>query len=148
MVITMSAKKYKVGFTCGVFDLFHVGHLNLLINCKKQCDKLIVGLCDDEYVVKVKKNQPVFPQEDRFRILEALKIVDEVHYVTIEEVNDKQLAQKIFGFDVLFSDDDWKGSDRYAKTEKEFEKIGVSIEYLPYTKGISTSSIKKSLSKY
>ncbi len=148
MVITMSAKKYKVGFTCGVFDLFHVGHLNLLINCKKQCDKLIVGLCDDEYVVKVKKNQPVFPQEDRFRILEALKIVDEVHYVTIEEVNDKQLAQKIFGFDVLFSGDDWKGSDRYAKTEKEFEKIGVSIEYLPYTKGISTSSIKKSLSKY
>jgi len=148
MVITMSAKKYKVGFTCGVFDLFHVGHLNLLINCKKQCDKLIVGLCDDEYVVKVKKNQPVFPQEDRFRILEALRIVDEVHYVTIEEVNDKQLAQKIFGFDVLFSGDDWKGSDRYAKTEKEFEKIGVSIEYLPYTKGISTSSIKKSLSKY
>lgn len=148
MVITMSAKKYKVGFTCGVFDLFHVGHLNLLINCKKQCDKLIVGLCDDEYVVKVKKNQPVFPQEDRFRILEALKIVDEVHYVTIEEVNDKQLAQKIFGFDVLFSGDDWKGSDRYAKTEKEFEKIGVSIEYLPYTKGISTSSIKKSLSNY
>lgn len=148
MVITMSAKKYKVGFTCGVFDLFHVGHLNLLMNCKKQCDKLIVGLCDDEYVVKVKKNQPVFPQEDRFRILEALRIVDEVHYVTIEEVNDKQLAQKIFGFDVLFSGDDWKGSDRYAKTEKEFEKIGVSIEYLPYTKGISTSSIKKSLSKY
>ena len=144
----MSAKKYKVGFTCGVFDLFHVGHLNLLTNCKKQCDKLIVGLCDDEYVVKVKKNQPVFPQEDRFRILEALKIVDEVHYVSIEEVNDKQLAQKIFGFDVLFSGDDWKGSDRYANTEKEFEKIGVSIEYLPYTKGISTSSIKKSLSKY
>ena len=144
----MSAKKYKVGFTCGVFDLFHVGHLNLLTNCKKQCDKLIVGLCDDEYVVKIKKNQPVFPQEDRFRILEALKIVDEVHYVTIEEVYDKQLAQKIFGFDVLFSGDDWKGSDRYANTEKEFEKIGVSIEYLPYTKGISTSSIKKSLSKY
>ena len=130
----MSAKKYKVGFTCGVFDLFHVGHLNLLINCKKQCDKLIVGLCNDEYVVKVKKNTPVFPQEDRFRILEALEIVDEVHYVTIEEVNDKVLA--------------WKGTDRYAKTEEEFDKIGVSIEYLPYTKGISTSYIKKSLSKY
>lgn len=144
----MSAKKYKVGFTCGVFDLFHVGHLNLLINCKKQCDKLIVGLCNDEYVVKVKKNTPVFPQEDRFRILEALELVDEVHYVTIEEVNDKVLAQKIFGFDVLFSGDDWKGTDRYAKTEEEFSKIGVSIEYLPYTKGISTSYIKKSLSKY
>jgi glycerol-3-phosphate cytidylyltransferase len=140
--------KYKVGYTTGVFDMFHIGHLNILQRAKEQCDKLIVGLCDDEYVVKVKKNQPVFPQEDRFRILEALRIVDEVHYVTIEEVNDKQLAQKIFGFDVLFSGDDWKGSDRYAKTEKEFEKIGVSIEYLPYTKGISTSSIKKSLSKY
>lgn len=120
----------------------------LLTNCKKQCDKLIVGVCDDEYVVKVKKNQPVFLQEDRFKILEALSIVDEVHYVTIEQVNDKKLAQEIFGFDALFSDDDWKGTDRYAKTEKEFEKIGVSIEYLPYTKGISTSSIKKSLNKY
>lgn len=118
----MSSKKYKVGFTCGVFDLFHVGHLNLLTNCKKQCDKLIVGVCDDEYVVKVKKNQPVFPQEDRFKILEALSIVDEVHYVTIEQVNDKKLAQEIFGFDVLFSGDDWKGMTDMQKLKRNLKK--------------------------
>lgn len=141
-------KKYKIGFTCGVFDLFHVGHLNLLENCKKQCETLIVGVCTDEYVTKVKSNNPVFSQDDRFRIIKALSVVDKVEFVTIEEVKDKELSQRIFGFDVLFSGDDWKGTDRYIKTEKEFEKIGVSIEYLPYTKGISTSSIKKSLSKY
>ena len=140
-------KKYKVGFTCGVFDLFHVGHLNLLENCKKQCETLIVGVCTDEYVVKVKNNEPVFSQEERFRIIQALSVVDQVDFVSIEEVKDKELAQRIFGFDVLFSGDDWKDTDRYLKTEKEFEKIGVSIEYLPYTQGISTSSIKKSLSE-
>ncbi|WP_298522465.1 adenylyltransferase/cytidyltransferase family protein [uncultured Methanobrevibacter sp.] len=141
-------KKYKIGFTCGVFDLFHVGHLNLLENCKKQCETLIVGLCTDEYVEKVKHKDPVFSQEERFRILSALKMVDRVEYVSIEEVTDKELAQRIFGFDVLFSGDDWKDTDRYLKTEKEFAKIGVSIEYLPYTKGISTTSIKESLKQY
>lgn len=143
-----SKKKYKLGFTCGVFDLFHIGHLNLLENCKKQCETLIVGVCTDEYVVKVKNNDPVFSQDERFRIIQALSVVDEVYFVDIEEVNDKELAQRKFGFDVLFSGDDWKDTNRYLKTEKEFEKIGVSIEYLPYTKGISTSSIKKSLNKY
>lgn len=141
-------KKYKIGFTCGVFDLFHVGHLNLLENCKKQCETLIVGVCTDEYVEKVKHKDPVFSQEERFRILSSLKMVDRVEYVSIEEVTDKELAQRIFGFDVLFSGDDWKDTDRYLKTEKEFAKIGVSIEYLPYTKGISTTSIKESLKQY
>lgn len=143
-----SKKKYKLGFTCGVFDLFHIGHLNLLENCKKQCEKLIVGVCTDEYVVKVKNNVPVFSQDERFRIIQALSVVDKVYFVNIEEVNDKELAQRKFGFDVLFSGDDWKDTNRYLKTEKEFKKIGVSIEYLPYTKGISTSSIKKSLNNY
>ena len=141
-------KKYKVGFTCGVFDLFHVGHLNLLENCKKQCETLIVGVCTDEYVLKVKNKTPVFSQEERFRIIQALGVVDKAELVNIEEVNDKELAQKMFNFDVLFSGDDWKGTDRYAKTEKEFEKIGVSIVYFPYTEGISTTSIKKSLNEY
>lgn len=143
-----SEKKYKVGYTCGVFDLFHVGHLNLLENCKSQCETLIVGICDDEYVRKVKQNEPVFTQDQRFRIINALKAVDKAEFVNIEETFDKELAQKRFGFDVLFSGDDWKDTSRYTKTEEEFNKIGVSIEYLPYTQGISTSSIKKSLRDY
>lgn len=104
-------KKYKVGYTCGVFDLFHVGHLNLLERCKEMCDILIVGVCDDRYVTEIKKKQPVYPESQRVRILNALKVVDRAELVTIAETNDKILALKRFKFDVLFSGDDWKGSE-------------------------------------
>ena len=82
-------KKYKVGFTTGVFDLFHVGHLNLLERCKAQCDYLIVAVCGDDYVTQIKHKQPVYPEADRIRIIGALKCVDEVSTITIEEVDDK-----------------------------------------------------------
>ena len=140
-------KKYKVGYTCGVFDLFHVGHLNLLERCKEQCDYLIVGVCDDKYVTDIKKKQPVYSEAERVRILAALKAVDRAELVTIEETDDKMLAWNKFHFDVLFSGDDWKGSERYIKTEKQFAEVGVSIKYLPYTQGISTTQIKDKLSK-
>lgn len=139
-------KKYKIGYTCGVFDLFHVGHLNLLERCKEQCDYLIVGMCDDKYVREVKKKEPVINEDDRLRILNALKCVDRAEKVDIETTNDKMLAWNRFKFDVLFSGDDWKGSERYLKTEEQFKKIGTSIEYLPYTQGVSSSGIKKKIS--
>ncbi len=136
-------KKYHVGYTCGVFDLFHIGHLILLERCKEMCDILIVGVCEDDYVKKIKNTTPVFDVVQRVRILNALKVVDKAEVVSIEETNNKMLAYEKFGFDVLFSGDDWKGSERYMKTEKQFSKLGVSIEYLSYTQGISTSDIKK-----
>lgn len=138
-------KKYKVGYTCGVFDLLHVGHLNLLERCKEMCDILIVGVCDDDYVRNIKKVEPIIEQSDRVRLLNALKCVDKAELVDIETTNDKLLAHKKFAFDVLFSGDDWKGSERYLKTEQQFEPLGVKIEYLPYTKGVSTSDIKKKI---
>ncbi len=138
-------KKYHIGYTCGVFDLFHVGHLNLLERCKEQCEVLIVGVCDDSYVKNIKHKTPVYSENERVRILSALKVVDKAELVSIEETDDKMLALKRFEFDVLFSGDDWKGSERYKKTEEQFAKYGVSIEYLPYTKGISTSQIKQNL---
>ncbi len=138
-------KKYNVGYTCGVFDVFHVGHLNLLERCKEMCDILIVGVCDDEYVRKIKNKEPLYLQEDRVRILNALKVVDNAVLVDIDTTNDKMLALEKFHFDVLFSGDDWKGSERYQLTEKQFAELGVSIEYFPYTKGISTSQIKEKL---
>lgn len=141
----MAEKKYKVGYTCGVFDTFHTGHLNLLERCKEMCEVLIVGVCDDDYVVNIKKTTPVYSESDRARILNALKVVDRAELVSIEETNDKMLALDRFHFDVLFSGDDWKGSERYLKTEKQFAEYGASIEYLPYTKGVSTSDIKKKL---
>lgn len=141
------SKKYKIGYTCGVFDLFHIGHLNLLERCKNMCDILIVGICDDEYVRQIKGKEPAFLQEQRLRILNALKVVDAAYLVDIETTNDKMLALEKFHFDVLFSGDDWKGSERYNKTEKDFAKLGVSIEYLPYTKGISTTQLKEKFSQ-
>ena len=140
-------KKYKVGYTCGVFDLFHVGHLNLLERCEEMCDILIVGVCDDRYVTEINKKQPVYPESQRVRILNALKVVDRAEFVTIAETNDKLLALKRFKFDVLFSGDDWKGSERYLMTERQFAEYGASIEYLPYTKGISTTDIKNKMKK-
>lgn len=138
-------KKYKVGLTVGVFDLFHVGHLNLLERCKEQCEYLIVAVCGDDYVTQVKHKVPVIPEKDRIRIIGALKCVDEASTITLEEIDDKMLALKRFKFDVLFSGDDWKGSERYNRTEKQFAELGVSIEYLPYTKGVSTSDLKEKM---
>ena len=143
----MSEKKYHVGYTCGVFDLFHVGHLNLLERCKEMCDILIVGVCDDDYVHDIKNKEPMIPDTDRVRILNALKCVDKAELVDIATTDDKMLAYERFHFDVLFSGDDWKGSERYLRTEKQFETVGVKIEYLPYTKGVSTTELKNKMKK-
>ena len=140
-------KKYNIGFTAGVFDLFHVGHLNLFEKCKEMCSHLIVAICDDDYVRNIKHKEPIFPLEERVRIIKSLKCVDEVVVVSFSEVDDKMLALEKFKFDVLFSGDDWKGSERYLKTEEQFAKVGVSIEYLPYTKGVSTTEIKEKMKK-
>ena len=137
--------KYKVGITVGVFDLFHVGHLNLLERCKSMCDTLVVAVCQDDYVKEIKHKIPVYPAIDRMRILSALRCVDEVIPISIEETEDKMLLIKNHPFDVLFSGDDWKGSERYLKTEKQFAEYGAKIEYLPYTKGVSTSETKRKL---
>lgn len=133
--------KYRTGYTCGVFDLFHVGHLNLLERCRSMCDCLIVGICDDEYVRNVKHKLPVYNENDRVRLIGALKCVDKAMLVNTEITENKMLAHEKFGFDVLFSGDDWKGTERYKLTERQFGSMGVNIEYLPYTKGISTSQI-------
>lgn len=138
-------KKYRIGFTAGVFDLFHVGHLNLFERCKEYCDYLIVGVCNDDYVLNVKNKQSVIPEVDRLRIVNALKCVDKAVLIDIETTNDKMVALKKFEFDVLFSGDDWKGSERYKKTEEQFKPLGVAIEYLPYTDGVSTTQIREKI---
>lgn len=137
----------KIGYTCGVFDLFHVGHLNLLENCKKECDYLIVGVCSDEYVRVCKQKEAVINEKDRTRIINALKCVDRAEVVSVEETLDKILAWKRFQFNVLFSGSDWKGSARFLETEKQFKenKIELEMVFFDYTYGVSTSEIKKNL---
>lgn len=138
-------KKYKTGITVGVFDMFHTGHLNLLERCKEQCEELIVAICDDDYVRNIKNNEPIICQEDRVRLIGALKCVDSAVLVNFEQTDNKLLLWETHKFDVLFSGDDWKGSERYLKTEQEFKPLGVSIEYLSYTHGVSTTDIKKKI---
>lgn len=138
-------KKYRIGFTTGVFDVFHVGHLNLLEKCKEMCSYLIVAVCDDDYVKNIKKKTPVYSLEERVRILNALECVDEVVVINSEETEDKMLCLNKYKFDVLFSGDDWKGTERYINTEKQFAPLGTVIEYLPYTNGISTTMIKEKI---
>ncbi len=140
-------KKYKVGYAPGVWDLFHVGHLNLLERCKETCDYLIVAVCDDDYVINVKKKTPAIPEEDRMRIVGALKCVDEVVLVNSDFVRDKKLALAKYKFDVLLKGDDWRGTESYNKTEQEFAELGIAVEYFPYTKGVSSTAIKEKLGK-
>lgn len=133
-------KKYKIGYTTGVFDLFHIGHLNILQRAKEQCEYLIVGVSTDELVEEYKHKHPFIPFEERITIVQSIKYVDET---VAQKTMNKVEAWNRLHFDVLFHGDDWKGSEMYLQTEKQFEKIGVAIEYLPHTEGISSTDIKK-----
>ena len=104
-----------------------------------------MAICDDEYVRNIKHKEPVFKEEDRMRIIGALKCVDEVVMVNTAETEDKMLCYEKYHFDVLFAGDDWKGSERFRITEAQFADLDVEIVFFPYTKGVSTSGIRKQL---
>lgn len=130
------AKKYKVGYTTGVFDLFHIGHLNILKKAKEQCDYLIVGVSTDENVLSYKNKTPVIPFEERIAIVESLKYVDKV----VPQTNmDKFQAWENLKFNAIFHGDDWKGSKMYEEIEKKFKSVGVEMVFFPYTKGTSST---------
>ena len=131
-------KKYKIGYTQGTYDLFHIGHLNLLEHAKEQCEQLIVGLNSDELVMKYKNRKVNIPEQDRARIVEAIKVVDKVMIV---ETLDKKVAWNKIHFNAIFIGDDWKGNDRWKKTEEELSEVNVPVIYLPHTEGISTSKL-------
>ena len=135
------SKQYSVGLTTGVFDVLHPGHLNLFENCKKVCDKLVVGICTDEYSIRYKNKKPLFNEKERLRIVSSLKSVDSAFIVSIDEVEDKTLILDRCRFDVLFSGSDWQGSERFAHTQAQFDEIGIDIVFFPYTAGISTTDL-------
>lgn len=131
-----------VGYTTGVFDLFHVGHLNILRSAKKQCDYLVVGVTTDELCENEKKKPPVIPFFERIEIVRSIKYVDEVvPQVTI----DKLEAWKQLKFEVMFVGDDWKGTNRWNNLEVQFAAIGVKIIYLPYTNNTSSTKLRAAL---
>ena len=129
-------KKYKIGYTTGVFDLFHIGHLNILKKAKEQCEYLIVGVSTDEVVMKYKHKRPVIPYEERKEIVKAIKYVDKV---VPQSSMDKYLAWEKEKFDVIFHGDDWKNSDMYNEMEKKLRAVGVDFVYFPYTQNTSST---------
>ena len=130
-----------IGYTTGVFDLFHIGHLNLLKNAKGMCDKLIVGVTVDE-LVPYKGTKAIIPFEDRIEIVRSIKYVD----AAVPQYDmDKLKACKELGASCLFVGDDWYGTGKWRNYEKEFAKEGIKIIYFPYTKGISSANISEAL---
>lgn len=130
-----------IGYTTGVYDLFHIGHLNLLKNAKGLCDKLIVGVTVDD-LVAYKGKHAMIPFEDRIEIVRSIRYVD----AAVPQYDmDKLRACKELGATVLFVGDDWYGTDKWKAYEKEFNEEKIKIVYFPYTKGISSTQITKAL---
>jgi glycerol-3-phosphate cytidylyltransferase len=131
-------KKYRIGYTQGVYDMFHIGHLNLLNNAKRYCDILIVGVNADSLVQSYKHKTPVINENERRYIVENIKAVDEC---IIAETLDKIEMHKKIGFDVIFIGDDWKGNPRWKQTEIGMQKLGATVVYLPHTDGVSSTEL-------
>ena len=137
-------KKYKIGYTTGVFDMFHIGHLNILKNAKEQCEYLIVGVSTDEVVQSYKHKNPIIPFKERIAIVSELKCVDEVRpQVSMNKMD----AWKEIHFNVLFHGSDWKGSEMYNKMIEEFSSVGVDVVFLPHTDGVSSTLLSEVLYK-
>lgn len=137
-------KPFIVGYTTGVFDMFHIGHLNILKKAKNNCDYLIVGVSTDEIVEVYKQKKPVVSFEERMAIVEAIKYVDKV----VPQVSmDKFEAWKNLHFDRLFHGNDWKGSNMYNAVEEQLKEVGVEVIYFQYTKGTSSTLLKEKLNQ-
>ena len=137
-------KKYKMGYTTGVFDMFHVGHLNILKRAKEQCDYLIVGVSTDELVKSYKNKTPIIPYEDRIAIVEAIRFVDEAIPQTSM---DKLEAWKQLHFDALFHGSDWQNSELYKKIVDDLQKVGAEVVFFPHTQGVSSTMLTEVLYK-
>ena len=133
-----------IGYTTGVFDMFHIGHLNILKRAKEQCDFLIVGVSTDELVQHDKNKTPIIPFCDRCAIVEAIKYVDKV---VAQEDKNKFAAWEKHGFNKMFVGSDWKGTPQWAKFEEQFAPVGVEIVYLDHTDGISSTILRDRLNK-
>lgn len=136
-------KKEIIGYTAGVYDLFHIGHLNLLKSAKGMCDRLIVGVTTDE-LVKYKHKTPVIPFQERIEIVRSIKYVDAA--VAQENMDKLEMCKKL-KVDIMFVGDDWYGTEKWEAYEKEFKEAGIKIVYFPYYKGTSSTLLNETLKK-
>ena len=138
----MEEKKMTIGYTTGVYDMFHIGHLNILRRAKEQCDFLIVGVSTDELVQHDKNKTPIIPFEERCAIVEAIKYVDQV----VPQVDkNKFAAWEKYHFDKMFVGSDWQGTDTWKRFEEQFKPYNVEIVYLQHTDGISSTLLAEKL---
>ena len=135
----MEKKKYKVGYTQGVYDMFHIGHLNLINHAKERCEYLIVGVNSDELVKEYKHKSTVIGEADRLEIVRNIRAVDRAEIVN---TLDKEKTLEEFHFDAIFIGDDWKGNPRWKKTGEDLKKHGVDLVFLPHTDGISSTELR------
>ena len=133
-----------IGYTTGVFDLFHIGHLNIIKESKKKCDYLIVAVSNDKLAFKLKKKKPVIPFKERIEIIKSLKYVDRA---VEEKVDDKTKVKNKYKINIIFKGDDWKNTRKWNQLEKDLKKQNIKIIFIKYTKKTSSSLIKKILNK-
>ena len=140
----MADKKYKVGYTTGVFDMFHIGHLKILKKAKEQCEYLIVGVTTDELCKQRKNKLPVICEKDRVEIVDSIKYVDKVILQSDMDKIKPVVAHKV---NAVFVGSDWKGTDAWNKYEKDFASVGCTVVYLDHTEGISSTILRERLNK-
>ena len=138
-------KSHIIGFTSGVYDLFHIGHINILKNAKSMCDKLIVGVSTDDLVQTYKNKVPVIPFSERIEIVRSIKFVDSV---VAQDNLDKMVLWDKLKYDIMFVGDDWQNTEKWQILEKTFKLKGVNIVYFPYTEGTSSTKINNILDDY
>ena len=142
---TLPPKKYKLGYTQGAFDMFHVGHLRLINRASMQCEKLLVGVNSDALISQYKNKTPIIPENERAEIIRNIKSVD---YCEIVNTLDKILLYKKYNFNAVFIGDDWKGSARWQQTETALAEWNVPVIYLPYTKDISSTILREARTNF
>tara|TARA_Y100000389_G_C17020627_1_gene298614 strand:+ start:36 stop:467 length:432 start_codon:yes stop_codon:yes gene_type:complete len=138
-------KKIIIGYTTGVFDLFHVGHVRILKKAKSLCDKLIVGVSTDTVVKRYKNKKPIIPYSERVEVIKNSKYVD---MVVPQNTLDKFISWKKLKYDIILVGDDWYASKKWRILDKKFEELGVKIIYLPYTKKTSSTKINNILHQH
>lgn len=139
---TRTQPQYDVGYCSGVYDMFHVGHLNLLRRARNYCNHLVVGVASDEYVERLKGHTPVVPCDERIDIISALGIVDEV---VIDRAEDKVAMWQQRRFDAIFKGNDWQGTPKGYRLERAMGELGVEVVYFPYTRHTSSSMLRSFL---
>lgn len=135
----MTDRERVVGYVPGAWDLFHIGHLNILLRARRLCDRLIVGVVTDEELTRVKGAPPIVPLAERVDVVGSFDLVDEV---VVDRATDKRQVWREVGFDVLFKGDDWRGTPKGRRLECQMAEVGVRVCYFPYTAHTSSTKLR------